>query len=795
MSRFGFAPWFFTSVFLAGLAAPFCQAFAADVLLQDGRILSGKLGETAGVAESPKPPSPDGSGPLQRIGFVDDGLRRTFFPKRQVREVRQDDTARIVERYKIHQRALSAGRTVQSVGPAIRIQPFDEYGRRIFTMQTVRGPENVIQGITELTPTWAKVEGITHVWDMRVATSSIPPDVLAKILAHQTDPNDLEQRKRVARFYLQAERYEDAFEELEQILEDFADEPGVAEQLEPSIRTIRQLSAQRILSELRLRRDASQHQTVVEKLNTFPSEGVAGEVLQAVRGMLEEYQTHEAQRSKLLEQFDQLVEQIEDEAIRERIQPIRDEIHENLNFNTMDRMAAFRRMVDDDSLLAEEKVALAVSGWLVGSNRADVKLPVALSLHKVRWLVLEYLNAPDLLSRSRILEQFHSEEAAVPSLVASLAGHMKPPLEAPSPVEEKPGFYELEVPGLGDAPAVRCLVQLPPEYDPYRRYPAILTLHGAGNTLEQQVDWWAGAWTEQGWRFGQATRHGYIVIAPAWATEYQREYQYSAREHAAVLDCLRDACRRFSIDTDRVFLTGHSMGGDAAWDIGLAHPDLWAGVAPIVAKANRYCARYWPNAELLPYYVVCGELDGKKMVENARDLDRYLNRNYRCTVVEYLGRGHEHFSDEIQRLFDWMGRFRRDFFPREFTAKTMRRWDNFFWWIELDQLPPKAVVEPVHWPPGRGFQPVETTASVTATNGLYVKTGAGSARVWLSPELVELDERVSIVVNGRRINNSQPFVEPDLETMLEDIRTRADRQHPFWAKVEAPTGRFHSSRR
>jgi hypothetical protein len=67
--------------------------------------------------------------------------------------------------------------------------------------------------------------------------------------------------------------------------------------------------------------------------------------------------------------------------------------------------------------------------------------------------------------------------------------------------------------------------------------------------------------------------------------------------------------------------------------------------------------------------------------------------------------------------------------------------------------------------------------------------------VWLSPELVKLDERVSIVVNGQRVNSSQPFVEPDLETMLEDIRTRADRQHPFWAKIEAPTGRFQASRR
>ena len=44
---------------------------------------------------------------------------------------------------------------------------------------------------------------------------------------------------------------------------------------------------------------------------------------------------------------------------------------------------------------------------------------------------------------------------------------------------------------------------------------------------------------------------------------------------------------RFFHDGDRVFLTGHSMGGDAAWDIALAHPDLWAGAIPLVATTGK----------------------------------------------------------------------------------------------------------------------------------------------------------------------------------------------------------------
>ena len=28
------------------------------------------------------------------------------------------------------------------------------------------------------------------------------------------------------------------------------------------------------------------------------------------------------------------------------------------------------------------------------------------------------------------------------------------------------------------------------------------------------------------------------------------------------------------------------------------------------------------------------------------------------------------------------------------------------------------------------------------------------------------------------------MIKPSVETMLEDLRVRGDRQHPFWAKVE-----------
>ena len=186
----------------------------------------------------------------------------------------------------------------------------------------------------------------------------------------------------------------------------------------------------------------------------------------------------------------------------------------------------------------------------------------------------------------------------------------------------------------------------------------------------------------------------------------------------------------------------------------------------------------------MPFYVVAGELDGAKLTKNARDLDRYLRRGFDTTVVEYEGRGHEDFSDEILRIFDWMGRFRRNFFPREFACETMRSWDNFFWWVETEGLPPRSMVDPSNWPPPAGTLPVQVKAAIHNKNGINVRTGTSQVTVWLSPKMIDFKLRTTITVNGRRLNSPDQTVRPDLHVMLEDVRTRGDRQHPFWARVD-----------
>lgn len=769
---------------LCVLAGP---VHSAKVLLKDGRILSGRVNTVAGVAEDPIAPGAEPSG-VRPILVIHDGLRRTFIPKDQVVPPVDPVSTEPKEKIQIPQPVTLSSNRLGSIGQILRADQFDQYGRRIFTMRGPTGPMQLVQGITEITPLYTTVqclaqEGVAVNWEMRLATSSIPPDVLEKIFEQTIDQTNPDHRLGVVRLYLEAERYEDARDELEAILKDF---PNLREELDSESKALRQMGSRRILAEIEMRRDAGQYALVQSLLSNFPTEDVAGETLQHVREILASSESQRKEGEQIVTRLDELASQLKDSSLRERVEKVLAEIKAELNFMTLPRMAAFSRLAGDAALKPEQKLSLAISGWLQGSDGAGENLPVSLSLYDVRGLVRTYLREPLAAEREHLLTQMRSMEGATPQQVDLLVEHMRPPLDLPQPVVPESGLYVLSVPGLGGEPDVRYSIQLPPEYDPYRRYPTVVTLNGGGSTPEMQLDWWAGGKNDKGVRMGQATRKGYIVIAVDWQQPHQIRYEYSAREHYAVLASLRDARRRFSIDTDRVFLSGHDYGGDAVWDIGLAHPDIWAGVIPIVAVADRYCTQYWQNAQRLPFYVVAGELDGDKTAHNSLNLDRYLTRRFDATLVEYVGRGHEHFSDEIQRIFDWMDKRRRDFFPTEIAVDTMRPWDNFFWWVELSDLPARSMVDPAAWPPPRNTRPLTVTASINQLNGIRVRCGEAKVTLWLSPELVDFEQRISITVNTRRLGGSEDFAQPDLRVLLEDVRTRGERQHLFWAKVQSP---------
>ena len=757
---------------------------ADRVELADGRVLEGKFVLLPGVAIDPTA-EVRGNAAGTPILMCDDELTRTMVSKRRVVKTDPGPGDPGGERIRIPQRVPESGRRVAGVGAILETTPFDEFGRRILTLGTPGGRLDVVQGITQIAPRWTSVEGLVTekplLLDMRIATSSIPRDVLRRVIDQYLDRTSADDRLRVVRLFLQAERYEDARAELDEVLRDFPDLANLAAQR----KDLAALSANRILDEILLRGAAGQDRLAIDLLEGFPADDAGGETVEAVREARDRYRGRQDAARLLIEGLRRRAAAIGEEETRAAAQALVEEIAAELSFAALERLSTFERIGGDDDVPAEAAVAIAINGWLQGAAAADRNLKLALSAARVRGLLGEYLQAAAPADRDRIHARLEQEEAFDPTIVAALARQMKPPFEPPP--ETSPGLHELEVAGLDGEGSFRCLVHVPPEYDPLRRYPAVVSLHAAWTTPHDQIDWWAGTPGPDGMRRGQAARHGTIVVAPAWTRPQQSAYEYSAREHAAVLASLREAVRRFSIDTDRVFLSGHSLGGDAAWDIGLAHPDLWAGLVAISPAAGKYVNHYWHNARSLPLYLVGGELDPAGVSRNAMDLDRYFLKGFDATYVEYRGRGHEHFSDEILRIFDWMGRRRRNFFPPLIDAVSMRPWDRFFWWVEMESAPARTVVLPSHWPPPATIRPFEIEAKTmppgTVPAGiLAVRCGADRVRIWLSPEFVDFSRPVTVTLDGRRLWKDE--IVPDKRTMLEDLRLRADRQHPFWAVVD-----------
>lgn len=99
------------------------------------------------------------------------------------------------------------------------------------------------------------------------------------------------------------------------------------------------------------------------------------------------------------------------------------------------------------------------------------------------------------------------------------------------------------------------------------RAPLVVLLHGAGWTGGSQVEIWEPV----------AEREKIALLAP---TSLSEERDWTHRNDDQVLAVKIDsAVRTMGVDTSRIYLVGHSLGGKLALRMGLLHPNLFAAVA------------------------------------------------------------------------------------------------------------------------------------------------------------------------------------------------------------------------
>jgi pimeloyl-ACP methyl ester carboxylesterase len=206
-----------------------------------------------------------------------------------------------------------------------------------------------------------------------------------------------------------------------------------------------------------------------------------------------------------------------------------------------------------------------------------------------------------------------------------------------------------------------------------------LSLHGAGVEA-----------------IGQARAYGHknwgVIVAPTNRRPYGYNWENWGRLDA--MEVLEIAKKKFDIDPNRVYLTGHSMGGHGTWHLGVNYPDQFAAIGPSAGWISIWSYRIRPfpdsndvrnllirsarqsdtyafstNLKQNGIYIIHGEMDDNVLPEQSESMVANLSKFHK-DYVYHLQEGAGHWWDNSDEpgadCVDWMPMF--DFFARRAVA-------------------------------------------------------------------------------------------------------------------------------
>lgn len=111
-----------------------------------------------------------------------------------------------------------------------------------------------------------------------------------------------------------------------------------------------------------------------------------------------------------------------------------------------------------------------------------------------------------------------------------------------------------------------------------------LSVHGASVEAINQ----AGSYSNKEWG---------NIVCPTNRRPYGFNWEDIGRIDA--MEVLNIAKQKFNVDENRVYLTGHSMGGHGTWYLGANYPDQFAAIGPSAGWISLWSYRYRENQNKL----------------------------------------------------------------------------------------------------------------------------------------------------------------------------------------------------
>jgi predicted esterase len=212
------------------------------------------------------------------------------------------------------------------------------------------------------------------------------------------------------------------------------------------------------------------------------------------------------------------------------------------------------------------------------------------------------------------------------------------------------------------------LVYLPPGYeaDPKRAWPLMLFLHGSG---ERGDNLYLLPKASPFMAVREKAPLPYIVVAPL----LNSSPDYASFPEAYLDGVMDEVLQEYQVDHQRIYLSGLSMGGEAAYRYALYRPETFAAVGVLAGFDPKYLpgasqAGFAPFAlpmeriQTIPLWVIHGADDTIVPLSTAQSTVDALKKagvNVRFTVLE--GHDHDVWTDTFANpeFFEWFLRYQK----------------------------------------------------------------------------------------------------------------------------------------
>ena len=206
----------------------------------------------------------------------------------------------------------------------------------------------------------------------------------------------------------------------------------------------------------------------------------------------------------------------------------------------------------------------------------------------------------------------------------------------------------------------------PLNYDANKTYPLVIAMHGAGgrgtDNTARAIDAFKFLTTPE-------IRKAYpaFVVAPQcpnkaqWANTPWGKGTYSidkvkvSPQISLLIETIEALKKEFSIDADRVYATGQSMGGYGCWDLIMRRPDLFAAAVPVCGAGDLNQAK---NLLALPIWCFHGDKDTIVPFAASREMDKVMkelgNKNWKYTELAGVAHGSSKPAWNTKELIPWM---------------------------------------------------------------------------------------------------------------------------------------------